>query len=313
MAVKSTPTRDDSGADARRSWRSSLLQRVRSAAVLIPIVIALVFFGGWVAFAGALVALGLGFFELRAMFRHAGWQPLTWLGLGFGALMLIAARVLVMTESLAATLVLVGAAVSGLLMLSLGWLVLTRRTLDGAVTDWALTLGGALYLGWPLPLFLLLRGDTLGAAAPGFWWLLAVFFMTWANDTFALLSGYYFGRGGIHPLSPLISPKKTWEGFAGGLIFTVIAALVFLLLLPGVFGHPFPRLGPLDAVIMGVLVAVAATIGDLAESLLKRGARVKDSGTIVPGHGGLLDRMDSLLFVVFVVFFYALYLRLLPL
>lgn len=312
MAVKSTPARDNSGADERRSWRTSLEQRVRSAAVLIPIVIALVFFGGWVAFAGALIVLGLGFYELHTMFRHAGWQPLTWLGLAFGVVTLIAARVLVMTQSLAATLVLVGVALSGLLVLSLGWLVLTRRTLDGAVTDWALTLGGALYLGWPLPLFLLLRGDTLGAAASGFWWLLAVFFMTWANDTFALLSGHYFGRGGIHPLSPLISPKKTWEGFAGGLIFTVIAALVFLLLIPGIFGHPFPRLGPLDAVIMGVLVAVAATIGDLAESLLKRGTRVKDSGTIVPGHGGILDRMDSLLFVVFVVFFYALYLHLLP-
>ncbi|HKS70231.1 MAG TPA: phosphatidate cytidylyltransferase [Ktedonobacterales bacterium] len=310
--VGATPGRKDEGR-AASSWRQSLGRRALTAVVLIPIVIALVFFGGWVAFAGTLVALLISFSELRAMFLHRGWHPLIVLGAAFGVAALVGARVLVLApHALGTVLVIAGAAVSALLVLVFGWLILTRRSLDGIVVDWALTLAGAFYLGWPMACFLLLRGDALGAANVGFWWLLALFFMTWANDTFALLSGHYFGRGGIHPLSPVISPKKTWEGFIGGLVFTVIAAFVFLLVLPGAFHQPIPHLGPVDAAIIGVLVAIAATIGDLAESLLKRGTGVKDSGTIVPGHGGLLDRMDSLLFVVFVVFFYAAYLHALP-
>ncbi|MFI5271898.1 MAG: phosphatidate cytidylyltransferase [Ktedonobacterales bacterium] len=299
-------------AEGPASWRRSLGQRLLTAGVLIPIVIALVFFGGWVAFAGAAVALLIGYSELHAMFVHRGWHPLTLVSVAFGLTALLGARVLVMAHDFTAALVIVGVAISALLVVTFGWLILTRRTIEGAVVDWALTLASAFYLGWPLALFLLLRGDALGAGGIGFWWLLALFFMTWANDTFALLAGHYLGRGGIHPLSPVISPKKTWEGFAGGLLATVAAAFVFLLGLPALFGHPIPHLAPLDAVIIGVLAAVAATIGDLAESLLKRGTGVKDSGTIVPGHGGLLDRMDSLLFVVFVVFFYAVYLRALP-
>lgn len=299
--------------EAPASWLQSLGSRALTAVVLMPVVIALVFFGGWVAFVGTLVALGVGFSELRAMFRQRGWHPLIVLGAVFGVVVLADSRALVLApHALATVLVVMGAAISALLVLAFGWLILTRHSLEGIVVDWALTLAGAFYLGWPLGFFLLLRGDRLGAANVGFWWLLALFFMTWANDTFALLSGHYFGRGGIHPLSPVISPKKTWEGFAGGLIFTVIAAFVFLLTLPALFHQPIPHLGPLDAAIIGVLVAIAATIGDLAESLLKRGTGVKDSGTIIRGHGGLLDRMDSLLFVVFVVFFYAAYLHALP-
>jgi phosphatidate cytidylyltransferase len=308
-----TDSRAGEGEAGRTSWRQSLGRRALTALVLIPIVIALVFFGGWVAFAGTLVALGIGFAEMRAMFSHRGWRPLVVLSAGFGLVALGTARALVLApHAIAAVLVVLSVAISALLVVAFGWLILTRRSLEHAVVDWALTLAGAFYLGWPLAFFLLLRGDTIGAANVGFWWLLALFFMTWANDTFALLSGHYFGRGGIHPLSPVISPKKTWEGFIGGLVFTVIAAFVFLLAIPALFRQPIPHLMPLDAAIIGVLVAIAATIGDLAESLLKRGTGVKDSGTIVPGHGGLLDRMDSLLFVVLVVFFYAAYLHALP-
>ena len=189
--------KDQAGA----SWLQSLGRRALTALVLIPIVIALVFFGGWVAFAGTLVALGVGFSELRAMFRQRGWRPLIALSEAFGVAALAGARALVLApHQLATVLVVTGAAVSALLALSFGWLILTRHSLDGVVVDWALTLAGAFYLGWPMAFFLLLRGDRLGATNVGFWWLLALFFMTWANDTFALLGGHYFGRGGIHPL-----------------------------------------------------------------------------------------------------------------
>ncbi|MGO8949779.1 MAG: phosphatidate cytidylyltransferase [Ktedonobacterales bacterium] len=294
---------------ARAAWLAALGQRSLSALVLIPIVVALVFCGGWFAFAGGALALLIGMSELNAMFVHKGWHPPLLLSAALGLELLLGAMFFILNHNADQLIVMVGGGVSALLILTFAWLILTRGAIEGTLIDWALAMGSAFYLGWPIALFILLRGNTFGASASGFWWLLALFFMTWANDTFALLTGHYFGRT---KLAPHISPAKTWEGFAGGLVFTVIASYVFNMLLPTLFHHPLP-VGWLDAVILGVLVAIASTLGDLAESLLKRGTGVKDSGSIVPGHGGLLDRMDSLLFVVMVVFFYAVFLHGIPL
>jgi phosphatidate cytidylyltransferase len=300
-----------SGAGGRAvgvGWLAGLRQRALSALVLIPIVIALVWFGGWIAFAGALFALVLGMWELHDMFTHKGWHPTILFSLALSAVFLVVAVLWhehVATLSLAMLVLL---AVSALVVASFGWLILTRKTLDGALLDWALTMATPFYLGLPLAFFLLLRGNISGASAPGFAWLIALFFMVWTNDTFALLVGHYFGHT---KLAPLISPAKTWEGFAGGLVFTVIAAVVFTIVIPAVFNLPL-HVPWFDAIALGALVAVAGTIGDLAESMLKRGTGVKDSGKIVPGHGGILDRMDSLLFAVFVVFFYAAFLHGIP-
>ena len=292
-------------AGAHTSWLAALSQRVASALVLIPIVIALVFFGGWIAYAGAVVALILGAYELHDMLRHGGWRPLSLIGVGVSIMFLTAARVLALSHDRSLVFFLLGGGISLLLVVPAGWLILTRRSFQGAVLDWALTLVGAIYLGWPLACFIILRGDHAGVSTSGFWWLLATFFMVWTDDTFALLTGHYFGR---HKLAPHISPGKTWEGFYGGLAFTVVAALVFVIALPNAFGHPL-NVAWYHAVILGVLVAIASTIGDLAESLLKRATGVKDSGKLVPGHGGILDRMDSLLFAVLVVLFYAAFLN----
>lgn len=286
-------------------WLAGLWQRLVSALFLIPIVIALVVCGGWFAFSGAVIALVLGTFELRNMFAHKHWHPPLLLSLGIGLDFLVAAMVLSMGHNLMLFLLILSLGISILIVTSFGWLILTRKTLESALLDWALTIASAFYLGWPLAFFLVLRGPDFGASNPGFWWLLALFFMVWANDTFALLTGHYFGHT---KLAPNISPAKTWEGFGGGLVFTVIAAFVFTMLLPGAFGYTL-HVTWYIALALGVLVTIAATIGDLAESLLKRGTGVKDSGTIVPGHGGLLDRMDSLLFAVLVVFFFAVFLH----
>lgn len=283
------------------AWLKTLTQRTLSAILLMPVVIALVWFGGWVAFGGAALALAIGLWELRRMFAAKGWRPLLSLTFAAGIVFSIAAVLWHEHDAVASLALTVLLAISALMTLSFAWLILTRKTVEGALTDWALTIGSAIYLAWPIAFFLLLRGDTVGAKNTGFGWLLAMFFMVWANDTFALLTGHYLGR---RKLSPVISPGKTWEGFYGGLFFTVCTALVFLLLIPRIFGIPL-HVAWYHAVILGALVAVAATVGDLAESLLKRTTGVKDSGAIVPGHGGILDRMDSVLFVVLVVFFYA--------
>lgn len=293
----------------RRSWLATLGQRSLSALVLIPIVIALIFCGGWFAFAGGVVALLIGTYELSAMFVNKGWHPPLLFSAALGIDFLLAAMFFTRSLDSGQLILMIGCGISAFIILTFGWLILTRGAVEGTLIDWALTMASAFYLGWPIALLIALRGTTFGAGSSGFWWLLALFFMTWANDTFALLVGHYFGRA---KLAPQVSPGKTWEGFFGGLVFTVIASYVFTILLPSLFHHPLP-VDWLNATILGVLVAIAATVGDLAESLLKRGTNVKDSGTIVPGHGGLLDRMDSLLFVIMVVFFYAVFLKGIPL
>jgi phosphatidate cytidylyltransferase len=289
---------------ASLAWLGTLGKRALSALVLIPIVIALVWFGGWVAFAGALVTLLLAMWELRAMFAHKGWRPPLALSAAVGVVFLLAAVLWHTGVGVATLAMLVGLSISALVVVSFGWLLLAHRAVESSVRDWALTVASAFYIGWPLAFFLLLRGNVPGGHSAGFGWLLALFFMVWATDTFALLAGHYFGR---HKLAPHVSPAKTWEGFIGGLLFTVIAALVFLLLVPAVFSIAV-HVAWYHAVAIGVLVGIVGPIGDLAESLLKRATGVKDSGSIVPGHGGILDRMDSLLFAVLVVFFYAAFL-----
>jgi phosphatidate cytidylyltransferase len=133
----------------------------------------------------------------------------------------------------------------------------------------------------------------------GFGWVILVFVVTWANDTFAYFAGRLFGR---HKLLERVSPKKTWEGFAGGALGSVAGALVVRALLLG----PVPLWAALAVAAGG---AVLGPLGDLAESMLKRAAGVKDSGRLIPGHGGLLDRIDALLFVAPWVYAFAILLE----
>ena len=132
----------------------------------------------------------------------------------------------------------------------------------------------------------------------GFGWVILVYVITWANDTFAYFAGHAFGR---HKLFERISPKKTWEGFAGGAVGSLAGALVTRALLPDLGA----ALGVWPTLAVAAGGAVLGPLGDLAESLVKRGAGVKDSGRLIPGHGGLLDRIDALLFVAPWVYVFA--------
>ncbi len=125
------------------------------------------------------------------------------------------------------------------------------------------------------------------------WVVLALFILVWANDVFAYLIGSAFGK---HKLYPKLSPKKSWEGSIGGFFFTLLFAWFFSLLAP--------NLTPGQWLWLGVIVSIAGGLGDLVESMLKRNAGVKDSGTLFPGHGGVLDRFDAVIFATPFVFFY---------
>lgn len=163
---------------------------------------------------------------------------------------------------------------------------------EDQVEDVAITVFGYLYIGLTLAAFALLRyrwPDLEGG-------LLCLFILlsVWANDAFAYLGGSAFGK---HKFAPKISPKKTWEGVVCG----IVCSTIFWLFIP--FVCPNCGFGIVWAVISGIVCGIAGIMGDLAESHIKRSFHTKDSGTLMPGHGGLLDRSDSLLFVSVVAYF----------
>lgn len=167
--------------------------------------------------------------------------------------------------------------------------LLGKRELTDAALDSSHKVLGAAYLALPLS-FLPLLAD-LGQ---GRWWLLFLLVVIWSNDTFAYFIGKKFGR---HKLAPEVSPKKSIEGAIGGIAGGSLVGVVFV--------H-FTQLpsGPLETAAMTVVIGLVAMAGDLAESVVKRAAGVKDSGTIIPGHGGVLDRIDSLIFPVPLLYCY---------
>ncbi len=269
-----------------RQWNRSVGQRVITSVIAMPVILAFVWLGGWWGFAAAIIAVILSVYELHTMMLHEGYHPLIVVSFALSILFLVAAMLPQQR------LILLEIGLSAALLVTLP-LFFFRKKLEGAMVDWSLTLAIPVYLGWPLSVFLLLRGSQVGIS-PGFWWVLTVFLGVWGFDTAAFFAGHFFGR---HKLAPNISPAKTWEGAAGGLILSIAAALL-LTTLP--LGVPWYL-----AILLGILIGIAATLGDLAESLIKRQTHVKDSGQIIPGHGGILDRVDSLLFAVIVVFIFA--------
>jgi phosphatidate cytidylyltransferase len=158
-----------------------------------------------------------------------------------------------------------------------------------AFIRWAWTLAGVIYVGWLLSFLVALRGVDNGRD-----WLLFALGVTVASDSFA----YFIGRAtGKHKMAPTISPGKSWEGAIGGAVAAVIAALALKLVLD--LPSSYVALG-----LLGLFASVVGQAGDLVESLFKRNMAVKDSSHAIPGHGGLLDRMDSVVFAVMAVYYY---------
>lgn len=155
--------------------------------------------------------------------------------------------------------------------------------LPARIADVGISLFGAVYVGMQLSALILIR-----ESMPGVWgglFLLVLFFGIWMNDAFAYLVGSKFGR---HKLAPKISPKKSWEGFFAGLVASMAAWCLTLLI-------PHMDINIYQALLYGLICGIAGVFGDLCESRIKRGTGFKDSGTIMPGHGGLFDRCDSLI------------------
>jgi phosphatidate cytidylyltransferase len=171
--------------------------------------------------------------------------------------------------------------------------VVARKNLQHNLIDSAITLFGVVYIGIALSYLILIRSFSQGE-----YLVLFILLVTWAADTGAYYVGKTFGR---HPLAPTISPKKTVEGFLGGLAFAIIAVYA------GRFWIPHYDIGVMTCLILGSLLTITGLAGDLAESALKRNTGVKDSSGLLPGHGGMLDRIDSLLFTAPAFYYYVWY------
>ncbi len=257
--------------------RRNLLERAISAVVLLPIAIWLTWLGGWPFAVLVAVAAGLCAVELLHMSRRLGLAE--WYGVAVAAAIPLVAAVH-RGETLLPEWTLPAATFATMGLLGL---LLFFHGDQAEVTARA----GRVTLAW---LYCGLLASTLVGlrVRGGTAWVVLAFVVTWANDTFAYFAGLLFGK---HRLYEKVSPKKTWEGFAGGAAGSVLgAAVVRATLLPEL---PVPA-----ALLLGAGAAVLGPMGDFTESLLKRAAGVKDSGKLIPGHGGLLDRIDALLFVV---------------
>lgn len=308
------------------------MKRVLTAVVLVPLVLLAVFWAPWWLF-DLLVAIiiVLALHEYLNIVEASGMKPFRWLTYIVSLVPIVAfiAATFVLLEARntrryaayplsfwglqnLGALVIVAAVIFGVALIF-------RKDLKTGLASTAASTFGVFYIGVSLSLLILFRSDQMESIL-----LIFVLFSVWAGD----IAAYYVGRGlGKHKLAPVVSPNKTWEGAIASVIASVAVAIaifhfrdqisqLFVGSWPSrtggiTFYTPLETISPsfpvgwVHIIVLGILTNIAAQCGDLFESALKRGANLKDSGHLLPGHGGVLDRIDALLFAVPVVWYYA--------
>lgn len=270
-----------------------LIQRVFGAAIIVAVATLPAVLGGLPFLILILLVSTLAVVELGRMFTLLGYRPLYVVSIGLtGVFVLDAFLGKGLTD----------VAITAGVLAPLVWLLFRSKNYARAAIEWTVTMVGPFYLGWTLARFVLLR-----ELPDGLVWAGVALIGTWAADTGAYIAGRALGK---RKLYPRVSPAKTWEGVGGGALLTIVvlATLLFLAQENALVSRPIMG-WPLwvHGVVLGLLVNCAAVIGDLAESFLKRSTGVKDAGQVIPGHGGLLDRVDSLVFSVPLVYYYVVY------
>lgn len=257
-----------------------LVKRTISSVALIALAVASVFIE---ALFGVVVTLFiiLGLYEFFTMVENKGINIYKYFGITMGAIIPLSIFFKFEPTRTWELLFIV------LALLSLIMMQLKRRESVGTVVGISVTIFGILYISWFFSFLLKIR-----QLCGGIWFLGLVLMVTKLNDIGAYLVGSRFGKT---PLLPRISPKKSVEGSVGGMVFGILSALAFKSVLPFSYSH---------LIFIGAVLGILGQIGDLSESLMKRDCQVKDSANIIPGIGGILDLIDSLLFTAPVFYFY---------
>jgi len=223
--------------------------------------------------------MGLGAWEFVSLFKMAGYHPSRSLIIG-GTMLFIFARFF---NNFEYTHLLLSAAL--LASMTYHLILFERDKLTKSGSDFAITLAGILYFGWFGGFFISLR-----ALPNGFWWLFLTLGTVWMVD----VGGYAIGRPfGKHFFFPNLSPKKTWEGYFGGILGGILGGCIVILFWYIFSPSSFVQENLWYAIILGIILALFTPLGDLGESMVKRQAGVKDSSNLIPGHGGVWDRIDS--------------------
>ncbi len=269
-----------------------MVTRILTGIVGIALAAFIIQTGDWPFAAFALVLPLIGWYEYSKAFIKKGLRTAFILGI-LGITLIWGCAWLGNMEEMVAV-------VTGITLVTL----LLTVFLHGRISpvEAGISVGGILYVGIPFAHLVMLRflddkmiATQLGGFELGCAYVWVMFIGTWASDTFAYFTGSAIGS---HKLCPSISPNKTVEGFLGSVVGTTasIAALGHLF-----FGFPLPEMA-----VLGVLLSLFATLGDLVESVIKRHTGIKDSGSLIPGHGGVLDRFDSVLYTAPMVYYFAL-------
>jgi phosphatidate cytidylyltransferase len=276
-----------------------LLKRTLTTLVALPVLIAAVWFQQPVPWFTIFILIwsAVAAWEFYRLNLKAGLKPMVYFGIVL-SILLVAVREpkfisVFNTSSESLSLALLTAAIIIPLIL-----LLSREPRNEAFTSWVWTFAGISYVGFLLGHLIALRGLENGRN-----WVFFALLITFASDTAAFFIGRALGR---HKLAPAISPSKTWEGSVGGLLGAGLISLIFLPAAFSSWNNPLylPSLNVWSAIGLALLISIFGQLGDLVESLFKRNMGAKDSGNILPGHGGALDRMDSVAFSGVMVYYF---------
>jgi phosphatidate cytidylyltransferase len=264
-----------------------LKERLLVLIPLIPAAVALVAVGGWLFAIAVAVILGVAAWEFWRLFTNGGYKPSAVLLIGGSASLAIFRYLFGFQYSDALLVVLV-------MTTMVVHLAQFEQGSQTAPFDFAITLGGVLYLGWLGSYFISIRN-----LPDGLWWLLMILPAIWIADAGAYSIGRRIGK---HKISKRASPNKSWEGYFGGILF----AAVFSPLLAWLWQLKAVSITPIKGMVLGVILSLICILGDLGESMFKRYFLVKDSSNLLPGHGGVFDRIDSWLWAVPIGYYFVI-------
>jgi phosphatidate cytidylyltransferase len=267
-----------------------LRHRVLSAVVFLPVLLITIWFDGpWFSILVAAAAV-LGMIEFDSLVIRQRWDLLVLVSILCCVAFIVNAHYAESYDGEGTYGNVTSAIVAASVILPLLCLLLQRNLAGDDYVRWAWSVAGILYVGWLLSFWVLLMNSDQWVGRD---WVLLGLLATFGADTMAYFVGRAFGR---HKMAPSISPGKTWEGAIGG-VFGAVAGVAIMFQVVDL-GISYPKV-----IIIGLMVAIVAQVGDLAESRLKRSVGVKEAGRLIPGHGGLLDRLDSIVFTGVVMYY----------